>query len=193
MSAIEVIDDRHPWEKQPDESPQAYMAWLAYRDMGAGRSLARLADEQGKTKSWAEDLSRRHRWQARLDAWLLNEERERAVARHEAIREAERENAIAGRALKGKGLRALQELPADKIAPQDIPKFIGEGIRIEGQAIGMFDFGGKALGPTQAEIVAAFRSLTELALSFIPADRHGEFIGLARAAMTGAPPAPSDR
>lgn len=66
-----------PWERQPKESEEAYAAFLAYRDMGPGRTL----EGAGKLleKSWKHfgHYSSRWRWVERCEAWDNHLQRER--------------------------------------------------------------------------------------------------------------------
>jgi hypothetical protein len=65
-----------PWEQRPDESPRAYAAFVAYRDMGAARSVdataAGIAGHQGGTKRAPGHFKRwsvEHQWSARARAY----------------------------------------------------------------------------------------------------------------------------
>jgi len=88
--------DKHLWERMPGESAKAFGKFCAYRDLGPGRSLARLRQQHGNEKGWSraglEALSQRWRWVARAEAWDEEQDRLRRQAQSEAIREmAERQ------------------------------------------------------------------------------------------------------
>ncbi len=55
-----------PWDRQVGESAHAYAAFLAYRDYGDDRSLAKVAAKLGKKTHNLERLSSRWKWQDRL-------------------------------------------------------------------------------------------------------------------------------
>jgi hypothetical protein len=63
----------HQWQRRADESDQAWMAFIAYRDQGVGnRSLPRLTVEMERPKSYTRQLekwSSEHQWQVRVAAW----------------------------------------------------------------------------------------------------------------------------
>jgi len=65
-----------PWERQPDETPQAFAAFCVYRDLGRARSIDRayqVAQEQGSGSGRARSSwwrwSRNHGWVARSRAY----------------------------------------------------------------------------------------------------------------------------
>jgi hypothetical protein len=58
-----------PWDRQPNESPQAFEAFAIYRDMSYQRSLAAAAWKLRKTKKLLERWSATHGWVKRVAAW----------------------------------------------------------------------------------------------------------------------------
>ena len=57
-----------PFEQQERESDKAFTAFKTYLELGAQRSLVRVAAQQGKSKTMMERWSRRHNWPARVQA-----------------------------------------------------------------------------------------------------------------------------
>ena len=57
------------WERQDGESAQAFEGFALYRDMGAERSLAKVAQKLGKSKALMERWSVRWQWGQRAEAW----------------------------------------------------------------------------------------------------------------------------
>lgn len=89
------------WERQPGETPKAYLAFQAYRDMGLGnRSVRRCAKQLGYTAHTA--IARwmfKHDWVERVQAYddFLDMERRSAVEdneRRRAIEIAERNRVV---------------------------------------------------------------------------------------------------
>lgn len=57
------------WERQKAESPEAFEAWVRYRDMDGKRSVQRVSVELGKAYTMIRDWSLRWHWVDRLRAW----------------------------------------------------------------------------------------------------------------------------
>jgi hypothetical protein len=84
------------YERLPNESTSAFEAFRAYRDMGSGRSTAKVARQLGKSKTLMDRWSSRWSWSARAaayDAYLDGERR--AAAAGEAREAAQRHIRIA--------------------------------------------------------------------------------------------------
>lgn len=97
------------WEKQQNESSKAFKAFATYRDMGAERSLTKVAQACGKSVSICNRWSSLHQWVARAQAYdqhledIAQEAKEAEIKRvlsegyaqmHERVREL---NAVAGK------------------------------------------------------------------------------------------------
>jgi hypothetical protein len=92
-----------PWERQAGEGAQAFAAAEAYFVLGADRSLARVGQKRGKSRSLLERWSQEWRWVERAEAYdrrmarvaqrarerALVEETEKWARRRDEIRERE--------------------------------------------------------------------------------------------------------
>lgn len=58
-----------PWDRQPRESEKAFSAFMAYLQMEGQRSLRKLAGKLGRSDAAISNLSARHHWRDRIDAW----------------------------------------------------------------------------------------------------------------------------
>lgn len=85
--------DRDPWERQPHESAKAYHAFCLYRDMAEARSLQKVCEKLGKSKTLMDRWSARWGWASRVEAYdvymerqlrLESEEERKAMARRHA-------------------------------------------------------------------------------------------------------------
>lgn len=81
---------KREWEQRDAEPSRAYQAFLAYRDMGPGRSLAGSLDPGGDRPEVLRTIERwssRYRWIERCRAWdaWIQRERDR-IARQEAAK-----------------------------------------------------------------------------------------------------------
>lgn len=89
MSTMEPIShDRlavPAWERFQGESDPAWQAFVLYRDMGADRSLAKVAQQLGKSKQLMDRWSRKHWWRYRVEEWERHQEQQRQLANNAAI------------------------------------------------------------------------------------------------------------
>ncbi len=69
-----------PWDRRPEESPQAFKAFLAYRDCGDERTLAKAAEMIGKSRGMLFRWSTRHDWVGRCFLWDQEQYREAEAA-----------------------------------------------------------------------------------------------------------------
>jgi len=59
----------HFWEQQIDEPPQAYDGFVVYRELGRDRTLAKTAQQLGKSLGLTKRWSAQWRWVERAFAW----------------------------------------------------------------------------------------------------------------------------
>lgn len=78
-------EERKPWERLPNETPEAFEAFKEYRDMGAERSVAKVGEKLGKNTSLMERWSAKHDWVKRAQAWDDEIEREASKNRLKEI------------------------------------------------------------------------------------------------------------
>lgn len=69
-------EERKPWERLPNETPEAFDAFKEYRDMGTERSVAKVGEKLGKNTSLMERWSAKNDWVKRAQAWDDEIERE---------------------------------------------------------------------------------------------------------------------
>jgi len=127
-----------PWEKQNNESSKAFKAFCVYRDMDSeDRSLAKVAGFLGKSVTWIEDWSVKHKWVYRVsqyDAYLDNLDRkERERRRRELLRKKEE----GGKALQSKFVAFMKKHKDQEVnsLPLAIDCFT-KGLALEEEALG---------------------------------------------------------
>jgi hypothetical protein len=103
------------WERQENESARAFEAFAVYRDLGAQRSIAKVAEILGKSRALLERWSTKHDWVARCQALEARDEmlRREAIEAHlqaKAKDYAEREAALREQALEIREVAAEQAL-----------------------------------------------------------------------------------
>lgn len=132
------------WERQPDETSVAWEAFLLYRNLGAKRSNARVAQQLGKSKQLIDRWSSRHKWVRRVEAYEQDQEREYQAELAEARREMARRQAknaaffqdAALIALKKKFGDNLQKINAKSMKNGELLKFFIDAAKIERMALG---------------------------------------------------------
>lgn len=104
------------WEKKDNESAKAYEAFLHYRDLPAGeRSLAKVAQELGKSTTLMSRWSTEHGWVTRAAAW--DEEKQTGVddellAAQKEHRKTVHETSVS---LRNRAVAALEALDWEKL------------------------------------------------------------------------------
>lgn len=99
MSETEV---KKAWLRLPGEKPQAYAAFMVYRDMGKGRNGRKVAQTIGKNQTTVFQWSKKHDWKNRAVAWdyrISDAKGEAAVRKAVSVIETETGDRI-GRVLK---------------------------------------------------------------------------------------------
>ena len=88
--------DLKPWDRQKGESPLAYQAFLAYRDLGEARSFVGAAHALGKSNSLVRRWATRYDWRDRAWAYDVAQAREAEEAlrqqREESLRRQARDS-----------------------------------------------------------------------------------------------------
>ncbi len=64
-----VDEDIEPWERQPDESSEAFGAWVVYRDMVGKHTFTRVSHELQISFTLVRRWAHEHRWVDRLRRW----------------------------------------------------------------------------------------------------------------------------
>lgn len=120
-----------PWERQEGESAQAFQGFAAYRDMGAERSLAKVAQKLGKSKALMERWSVRWQWVMRADLW--DDEMDRLSRREleKGITGMRRNHVNIAKAMLVKALQALQRIPVDEMTPKDVSTMVDVAAKLE--------------------------------------------------------------
>jgi hypothetical protein len=124
------------WFRQKGESRKAYEAFTVYRDLGAARSLAKVADRLGKSLELMKRWSSRHEWVDRAASFDANEEFE-MLTQERAERIAMRRNdAEIARMVMLKAVERLREIRPSDLSPTQLIQFIVEGAKLQRLALG---------------------------------------------------------
>ncbi len=133
MAAKNLPQNTQPelWERQEGESAQAFQGFAAYRDMGAERSLAKVAQKLGKSKALMERWSVRWQWVVRSDAWDDELDRQTRVELKKGVTGMRKNHVNIAKAMLVKALQALQRIPADEMTPKDVSTMVDVAAKIE--------------------------------------------------------------
>lgn len=120
-----------PWEQQPGEGAKAFEAFAIYRDMGAERSVRKVARQLNKSLTLIGKWSSAYGWPERARAYDRDLDRR---ARDQAVREVRsmtnRHIQIAMQ-LQAKALEALEQLDVTTLSPKMQLAFLAKATEIE--------------------------------------------------------------
>ena len=120
-----------PWERQQGESAQAYEAFDHYLKQGDNRSLSRLGQELGKSKTLLERWSSRWHWQERIRQYTNEVRRIEFAEDQKKLKSMRQRQMKIAEVMQQKGFNALRNLDEGTIYAKDIIRMISEGIRLE--------------------------------------------------------------
>lgn len=128
-----VVD---PWERQDRESPQAFEAFAVYRDLGPARSVTKVAQELGKSRTLLGRWSRQYTWVMRAAAYDREQDRLFLAEQRQARRDIARRHAKLAQAFLGKAVARLQALDPRELSPGELLRYFQVAAEIERRAVG---------------------------------------------------------
>lgn len=120
-----------PWERQKSESAKAYEAFSLYRDMGASRSIAKVAEKLQKSNQLLGRWSRNNKWVDRVAAWDAEQDRIARQAQTAEIKRMRKRHADLATAMLVKASKALKNLPEEEINGMTISKMVETASKLE--------------------------------------------------------------
>jgi hypothetical protein len=171
------------WDRLDDETPRAYEAANLYFSLGPCRSIARVAQELGKSETLIGRWSAKHAWVRRADAWdaqAVRLQRERDAVEQAASRRVMfDEHARLGVELRRIGIAHLRNPETRPLTISEATRLVTCGAQMEREARGI------------ALVRSLERQLTDIAgmvidvgLRHIPEDRHEIFLNDLEAAAS---------
>lgn len=129
----------NPWDQQSNELSKAFERFAQYRDMGAGRSLRKLASDLSLNASTLAEISKKHSWQERIaafDAYIDKASQYNQVAQVRAMKRRQITLALRAQKVAEKGLKKLlrdldDEQLVRKLSPESLSKILDTGCRLE--------------------------------------------------------------
>jgi len=125
-----------PWERQKGESRQAFQAFAIYRDMGAARSLQKVAQQLSKSLALMKRWSEKWSWVARAAAWDAELDRRAREAQEKARAEMAERHIKEAMLFQQKVVERLKTLEPDELSPSDLAKWFDIAVKVERLARG---------------------------------------------------------
>jgi hypothetical protein len=125
-----------PWERQGGESPQAFEAFAAYRDLGPARSVTKVARELHKSRALLGRWSRQYAWVMRATAYDREQDRVFLAEQRQARRDIARRHAKVAQAVLGKAVGRLQALDPRELSASELLRYFQVAAEIERRAVG---------------------------------------------------------
>jgi len=125
-----------PWERQDDESSQAFEAFVAYRDMEADRSLVLAARKIGKHPSMLARWSSQWRWVQRVAAYERFMDAQRVRVQVYERRKMNDRHASMSMLVQQRVLDRIKNLKPEELSPSECVRWLEAAVRIERMARG---------------------------------------------------------
>jgi hypothetical protein len=129
---------QNSWDQQLNESPKSFSRFALYRDMGAERSLRKLADDVDLNLSTVAELSKKYRWQERaaaFDAYIDQASQFSQLTHLKAMKRRQIDLALKAQELAQKGLemltRNIEEKGINNLRPEGLSRLLDIGCRLE--------------------------------------------------------------
>lgn len=134
IGAIEMSAEKNLWERRENKSSKAFQAFCVYRDLGAGRTLAAVAEKLRKSYDLIRRWSKNHYWQSRADAWdeMISEKAAQKAAEEYAKMLEVQINL--GKMLQAKAAKAIQNMDFENVSIKSLPSVVNAinvGVEIE--------------------------------------------------------------
>ena len=137
---------QQPWERQPDETDQAWRCFLAYRDQGWDRSLGRAAADLEVAVSTVQTFSSRFCWRRRCDAYERHLDRKRVEEHVRVVRDMARKHATASQFMLARAIEKLRATPVEEMTVRDAIAMFRAAVPFERMAQALHAGGGPPPG-----------------------------------------------
>ena len=155
------------WELLPKESPEAFAAFVVYRDMGFGRNIKlaieKVADNSAYSKSyaswrkWAVD----YRWKERVADYDRYDEQMKQNEHRKTIEaQAEKHRQVTGKMLDV-AIKKLDTMKPEDLTPSGVVEFVQVAVKTDRDGAGFILPNGKTETAKQDELnfVSDFQGL----------------------------------
>lgn len=125
------ILEPEPWERQLNESPQAFEAFACYRDMGAARSTAKVSRKLCKSVSLMNRWSSEYDWVKRVAAWDAEKDRVARESQLKDIVEMRQRHAAIAKKMMDTADNALNNIRPDEVSTNEIARLVEIASKLE--------------------------------------------------------------
>jgi len=179
LPVINLDPDTDPWERQPDETRKRHSQFCAYRDLGRGRTLRRVADALALNDRYVRAVAAGYRWPERAEAHDRHrDEMHERVWLEERRRAAEQDSRILSAAI-GKLAARIRTLRPDELTPATLIRLLDVVLRHRRALFGDLAVTVAVTGPTGDPLTV---QLAELA-TMTPDNRRAVITDLAASVL----------
>jgi len=125
-----------PWERQPAETPQAWAAFVAYRDLGPYRTAEKAAAQLKKGNRAFGAFCTEYNWVARAAAWDAECDKIHRQELIEKQKEAIKAHGDAAALVRKHAMGAIKDI-GRKLDPDQAIKWLQAAVKIECAALGI--------------------------------------------------------
>ena len=125
------ILEPEPWERQLNESTQAFEAFACYRDMGAARSTAKVSRQLCKSVSLMNRWSSEHDWVKRVAAWDAEKDRAAREAQIKDIVEMRHRHAATAKKMMDLADNALNNINPTDVSVNEVSRLVESASKLE--------------------------------------------------------------
>ena len=125
------ILEPEPWERQLNESTQAFEAFACYRDMGAARSTAKVSRQLCKSVSLMNRWSSEHDWVKRVAAWDAEKDRAAREAQIKDIVEMRQRHAATAKKMMDLADNALNNINPTDVSVNEVSRLVESASKLE--------------------------------------------------------------
>ena len=115
-----ATDGRFPWEQQVGEGKLRYSQFVAYREQGLTRDLAKVQERFGITRASIKQYERVYRWAERTAAFDRHMEDQRLLALREYTKLMVQRHLAMGEKVRLKVMASLETLDASRLTPTEL-------------------------------------------------------------------------
>jgi hypothetical protein len=135
-TATDTDDLPDLWERQPGETAKAYDQFCTYRDLGRGRTLAKVAEILARNTSWIRTVAAQRDWVRRASAWDREQDQVFSMSLVDRRRVMAERHASLASAFLNKVVQRLTTLEVNKLTPADTVRWLEVATKLERQALG---------------------------------------------------------